>query len=307
MLQDYILLSDICDSQQPQTSRYSPLWFYLTPSNTIPENLARAISNYLTAETGVTVAFESAIVPKWKDSRISFKNVYISRRPRLVGDQEAQSTQAGGVHRAAARLDVGNHPAYHHAPEDEDVTDLLPPFPKELNYSVFDLDVDSVDVTLSLWRWLDGKGLVKDVTIKGVRGVLGMLYFPSFTLLLTFHADRRAVEWDPSLDPADFRHKPQQGDFELENVQLEDVLITVYQPGGFRPYTASIFRGEFKRLRKQWLFYDFLSAENIVGQFDNCLFSLHKPQSIGRTTEEDLKDSQWKRMVRNPAFYLHYH
>ena len=73
--------------------------------------------------------------------------------------------------------------------------------------------------------------------------------------------------------------------------------MTIYQPGAFRPYTASIFRADLKQFRKQWMFYDFLSAENVVGQFDNCLFSLHKPQSIGRTTEQDLKDGQWARMV----------
>lgn len=73
--------------------------------------------------------------------------------------------------------------------------------------------------------------------------------------------------------------------------------MTVYQPGDFRPYTASIFRADIRTFRKQWLFYDFLCAENVVGQFDNCLFSLHKPQSIGRTTEQDLKDGKWSRMV----------
>lgn len=41
------------------------------------------------------------------------------------------------------------------------------------NYSMFDLNVDSIDVTLSLTRWLDGKGLVEDAVIKGVRGILG--------------------------------------------------------------------------------------------------------------------------------------
>lgn len=105
--------------------------------------------------------------------------------------------------------------------------------------------------------------------------------------------------WDPDnpLDPASFRHTARPGDFELEALQLEDVLITVYQPGGFRPYTASIFQADVKCFRKQWIFYDFLCAENVVGQFDNCLFSLHKPQSIGRTTEMDLKDGDWGRMV----------
>lgn len=262
------------------------------------EYIARALSDYLTAETGVIVAFESAIVPKWKDSRISFKNVYISRRPRSsVSGAEISLNSRNGVHKSAARLDVGNHPAYHDDREEDEVFLELPQLPKELNYSVFDLDVGSIDVTLSLWKWLDGKGLIKDVTVKGVRGVLGMELSYRLSSILTSVPDRRAVEWDPLLDPATFRHKAQPGDFELENVQVEDVLITVYQPGSFRPYTASIFRGEFKRLRKQWLFYDFLSAENIVGQFDNCLFSLHKPQSIGRTTEEDLNDGHWKRMV----------
>lgn len=116
---------------------------------------------------------------------------------------------------------------------------------------------------------------------------------------LTTFLDRRSVTWDPDnpLNPADYRHTYQPGDFELKSLQIEDLLITVYQPGGFRPYTASIFRADIRCFRKRWLFYDFLCAENIVGQFDNCLLSLHKPQSIGRTTEMDLKDADWARMV----------
>ena len=43
----------------------------------------------------------------------------------------------------------------------------------DLNYSMFDLSVDSIDVTLSFARWFEGKGLVEDAVIKGVRGVLG--------------------------------------------------------------------------------------------------------------------------------------
>ena len=47
-------------------------------SSASSEYVARAISDYLTSETGITIIFESAIVPKWKDSRISFKNVYVN-------------------------------------------------------------------------------------------------------------------------------------------------------------------------------------------------------------------------------------
>ena len=104
--------------------------------NPITAYVARGISDYLTRETGVTVVFETAVVPKWKDSRISFKNVYVSRRPRLApGATEFKH--------------------------------------EDLSMAMFDLDIDSIDVTLSLWRWLDGKGIVTDAVVKGVRGVVG--------------------------------------------------------------------------------------------------------------------------------------
>ncbi|KAG9220474.1 hypothetical protein CCMSSC00406_0003930 [Pleurotus cornucopiae] len=253
--------------------------FAIANSLKLQRYIARGISDYLTAETGVTVIFESAIVPKWKDSRISFKNVYVSRRPSSSLARE----QTYSAHKAAVGYDVSNHPANHHV-EDEDDDHRRQQIEDDSGWAMYDLDIDSIDVTLSLKRWLDGKGLIEDAVIKGVRGVL----------------DRRSVTWDPEnpLDPAAFRQPAMPGDFELESLQLEDVLVTVYQPGGFRPYTASIFRADLRCFRKQWMFYDFLSAENIVGQFDNCLVSLHKPQSISRTTEMDLKDGEWARMSR---------
>lgn len=122
----------------------------------------------MTSETGITIIFESAIVPKWKNSRIAFKNVYISRRPPSL--VEGSPDDPNAAHRAVARYDYGNHPAYHGLEDDN----LFPVTePEEIDYAVFDLNVDSIDVTLSLWRWLDGKGLVEDAVVKGVRGVLG--------------------------------------------------------------------------------------------------------------------------------------
>ncbi|KAH0828050.1 mitochondrial distribution and morphology protein family 31/32 [Lanmaoa asiatica] len=263
------------------TTTFFSVVFATANSLRLQEYVAKAISNYLTSETGVTVIFESAIVPKWKDSRISFKNVYVSRRPQVTRSDQKKKDPLG--HQAAVAYDMSNHPAYNYTvEEDEEVTQSHAD--DDLNYSMFDLNIDSIDVTLSLKRWLDGKGLVEDAVVKGVRGVL----------------DRRSVFWDPEnpLDPAAFRSVARSGDFELHSLQLEDVLVTVYQPGNFRPYTASIFRADIRTLRKQWLFYDFLRAENVVGQFDNCLFSLHKPQSIGRTTEQDIQDGKWSRMTR---------
>ncbi|CAL1706664.1 unnamed protein product [Somion occarium] len=261
------------------TTFFSVIFAFLN-SLRLQEYVARAISDYMTGETGITIIFESAIVPKWKDSRISFKNVYVTRRPkrnRIRSDRNADYSVAAGY-------DLSNHPSYHRFEDEEEEAMSDDLSEEDTNYSMFDLNVGSIDVTLSLARWFQGKGLVTDAVIKGVRGVL----------------DRRSVRWDPDhpADPAAYRHVSQPGDFELESLQLEDVLVTVYQPGDFRPYTASIFRADIRTFRKQWLFYDFLSAENVVGQFDNCLFSLHRPQSIGRTTEQDLNDGQWARMSR---------
>ena len=134
------------------------------------EYVARAISDYLTKETGIAIVFESAIVPKWKDSRISFKHVYITRRPEAVNRARAAKDVE---HEYARGYDVSNHPANHGFIDDEDdlVLDELPE--EDTNYTMFDLSVDTIDVTLSVAHWLEGKGLVTDAVIKGVRGVLG--------------------------------------------------------------------------------------------------------------------------------------
>jgi mitochondrial distribution and morphology protein 31 len=145
--------------------------------------VARAISDYLTSETGVTVIFESAIVPKWKDSRISFKNVYITRRPKTGANGLDESGRA--IHAAALGYDISNHPANHRIDDDEDGHYKRQHSVEDIEWSMFDLNVDSIDVTLSLWRWLDGKGLVKDAVVKGVRGVFGTRYLSVFSYLLT--------------------------------------------------------------------------------------------------------------------------
>lgn len=151
------------------------------------------------------------------------------------------------------------------------------------NYTMFDLNIEEVEVTLSLPKWFDGKGLVNNAKVRGVRGVI----------------DRRHVYWDTSkpLVPADFRHPSNTGDFELENFDVEDFLVTVHQPGGQRPFNVSIFDARIGPFRKRWMFYDLMSAVGITGQYDNCLFSLHKPQKLGKSSAEE-KDERIKRLAR---------
>lgn len=49
--------------------------------------------------------------------------------------------------------------------------------------------------------------------------------------------DRSHVKYDPEApkDRTAYRHVAQPGDFWLENLQIEDFLVTIYQPDHFRP------------------------------------------------------------------------
>lgn len=233
--------------------------------------VASKISDYLTASTGVEVKFEAAIVPNWKDGRITLRNVVMSKRAvaPLPEDESSSLAHKGEDHSGHGHEHDDSHP---HVATEEEV---------DTNFTMFDVTIDQIDVTLSAKRWLDGKGLIEDASIKGVRGVI----------------DRTHVWWDPDVEyiPEEARRKHVPGDFELESLQLEDMLVTVLQPDGFRPYTVSVFSAQFPCFRKQWICYDMLCADSMVGMFDGCLFSCYTAQRENTDTQTDTK---WKRTTR---------
>ncbi len=239
------------------------------------ETLAKWVGDYLTQSAGITVVFESAIVPKWKGGVISFHNVFVSRRPGQVKSSVKKGSSGAAASAAAARQ-----------VEQDASTEIQE---DDGNYTQFDVTINTVDVTLSFAKWWNGKGLLKDVEVKGVRGVI----------------DRTSVRWSAEgLDPFSYRHEHQPGDFELEHFKLEDLLVTIHQPDGFRPFQASIYSCELPQLRKQWLFYDFLSASHMSGSFDGSLFTFH-PRQIHNTASPDGvspsevgDDSPWKKFSR---------
>jgi distribution and morphology protein 31 len=101
-----------------------------------------------------------------------------------------------------------------------------------------------------------------------------------------------------------YRHEHNPGDFEIDSFKMHDVLVSIYQPDNFRPFSVSIFSCDLPQLRKQWLFYDFLSANMMSGSFDNSLFTIHPRQTHGFTGArledgmEDGKPSPWKKHNR---------
>ncbi|KAK6528997.1 Mitochondrial distribution and morphology protein 31, mitochondrial precursor [Orbilia ellipsospora] len=237
------------------TTTFFSIGIWLVNTVFAQEYLAKQVGNYLTQEMGMKVVFESAIVPRWKDGCISFKNVFVSRRPGVL---KGASIEKGSSSVAAAAAAAAAFSESHGGtPNEED----------DGNYTQFDLTVDTVNVTISLAKWMNGRGLLVDVDMKGVRGVV----------------DRTHLQFDPNVDPRSYRHKYAPGDFELDHFKLEDLLVTVYQPGGFRPFHVSIFSCDLPQLRKRWLFYDFLSANHVSGSYDDSLFTLHPRQTHGQS------------------------
>jgi mitochondrial distribution and morphology protein 31 len=237
------------------------------------ETLAKWVGEYLTKSSGLQVVFESAIVPKWGDGVISFSNVFVSRRPGQGKTKVIKGSQAQ-LAAAAANAQVVDKSS-----DDED----------DGNYTQFDVSIETANVTLSFTKWFNGKGLIRDVEMKGVRGVI----------------DRTNVkESGVYVDPRSWRREHNPGDFEIDSFKLEDLLVTVYQPNKFRPFNISIFSCDLPQLRQQWLFYDLISANNISGSIDNSLFTLHPRQSHNHTAgrpgdiDENGNVISWKKKSR---------
>lgn len=238
---------------QGMNSSYSRWFFSKYPL----ETLARWVGNYLTKSSGVRVVFESAIVPRWGDGVITFNNVFVSRRP---GQGTGKVSKGSPLTAAAAAA------AADRAREFGEASPGGPTEEEDTNYTQFDLSLDTVNVTLSFTKWFNSKGLLRDVEVKGVRGVI----------------DRTSVHYSGEyIDPRSYKHEHNPGDFEINSFKMEDLLVTIHQPHDFRPFSVSIFSCDLPQLRRQWLFYDFLSANVMSGSFDDSLFTIHPRQMHG--------------------------
>lgn len=234
------------------------------------EFVARKLGEFITKNSKLTVTFEHAIVPGWSDGKISFKKCFVSKRPKST-NKFLKGSQAEAY---AKSMD----PSSQEEPEDDG------------NYTQFDLTIEEVNITLSFRKWVNGTGIVDTMEIKGMRGVV----------------DRTHVVWDPEDDATNYKNIHQFGDFEFNAFTMEDVLFTLLQPNGFRPFNVAVYNCELLKLRKHWLFYDFLNANIVSGSYDNSLFTIHKRQRLNDFDDvvmpTDVTDTTaslpWKRVNR---------
>ncbi|SCU80778.1 LANO_0B01134g1_1 [Lachancea nothofagi CBS 11611] len=246
------------------TTTFASLIIYLINSVFAQEYVATHVGNLLTQNSSLSVVFESAIVPDWASGKICFNKVFVSRRPIA-----SHSFTKGSQNEAAERAKLAITEKLLVSREDFD----------DGNYAQFDLTMDQLEISLSFSKWFNGKGILDEVTINGLRGVV----------------DRTHVIWKENDDPRNYLNVHQPGDFEISRFEMNDVLFTLYQPNGFRPFQVSLFNCELPQLRKHWLFFDFLNAINISGTYDNSLFSIHKKY---KADDSQTSPSPWKKVTR---------
>lgn len=249
------------------TTTFASLIIYLMNTVLAQEYLATKVGNFLTKNSALSVVFESAIVPDWSSGKISFRKVFVSRRPKI-----SHSFTKGSQKEALQRTKLALSDRLLVSREDFD----------DGNYTQYDLTIDQLEISLSLTKWLNGKGILDEVSINGLRGVV----------------DRTHVVWKPNDDPRNYKNVYQPGDFEISNFSMNDVLFTLYQPNGFRPFQVSIFNCNLPQLRKHWLFYDILNADSMSGTYDNSMFTFHKKYNVENTPFSSSDASPWKRVTR---------
>ncbi|CAI5758905.1 unnamed protein product [Candida verbasci] len=229
------------------------------------EFVARKIGEFITKNSNLNVTFENAVVPGWSDGKIIFRKVFVSKRPKKV-EKFIKASQ-----KQAYESSLNNN-----TDEEKDI------FEDDGNYTQFDLTIEEVNISLSINKWLNGTGMIETLEIKGMRGVV----------------DRTHVHWDPDDDATNYLNIYQPGDFEFEDFRMEDVLFTLLQPNDFRKFDVAIYNCELSKLRKHWLFYDFLNANVMSGSYDNSLFTIHKKQRLSDFSNNQDDSEKWKRVTR---------
>lgn len=215
---------------------------------TTREFVTEWLGKQITKNSNLTVSFENAIVPDWKSGRIQFNNCTVSRRPKVVKIIERVEKDISGTVISRTK---------------EEVFD-------DGNYTQFDLTIEEISISLSFWRWISGKGMVDKTFVKCMRGIV----------------DRTHVVWKEGDDARNYKNIYKPGDWEIEQFESEDVLLTIYHPNGFRPCQLSIYNAEMDVYRKNWLILDILTCNHMSGSYDGSLFTINKISNYDHFTEE---------------------
>ncbi|ODV83636.1 hypothetical protein CANARDRAFT_177572 [[Candida] arabinofermentans NRRL YB-2248] len=223
------------------------------------EFVASKIGELITKNSGLLVVFEKGgVVGGWKDGKIEFTNCYVSKRPKNKKLFKKRSDDDNDEEEQKQKKQV-----------EEEVDDG--------NYTQFDFNIDSISLTLSFSKFLSGKGIVDECYLKGIRGIV----------------DRSHVYWKPGDLATNYKNVHKFGDWEINKLKIQDMLFTMINPNGFRPFEVSIYDANLINFTKNWLFLNFLTSNiHSNGCYDGSLFTINKLSKIDEFIDENLIDLQ---------------
>lgn len=131
----------------------------------------------------------------------------------------------------------------------------------------FELNIDKFDITLNFNKWNQNKGLINNIDIDGVTGIL-------HNDLLDFGTDPQNKEYLTKLIKIMFKNN----EYEFNGIKLQNVHIDYSSRNLAKPIKFSIFNLEIPRLRFNWFLIDVLKPKICSGSINNSLFTIHQKQ-----------------------------
>ncbi|ODV83590.1 hypothetical protein CANARDRAFT_29822 [[Candida] arabinofermentans NRRL YB-2248] len=128
----------------------------------------------------------------------------------------------------------------------------------------YEFIIDKIRFTLSLSKWLDGKGLIKDVSLTGVNGNVDLHKFSKNSKSFICTLDDSFPE-----------------NYTFEKIEIHDLKAKITQFTDIETLQViefNIFTCNLDKLRSNWVTYDFLNATSLSGSLNGSLFTLHKLQ-----------------------------
>lgn len=161
----------------------------------------------------------------------------------------------------------------------------------------FSGNINSMDISLSFRKWYEGRGLIEDVEIHGLKGkvlkgtnrTVDVIEEPTFTSSSVTNGGFADEEYTQVSENDDLIGTGNQKQllflpsYELSNFKLRDSHIEIYEEENDIPLRISIFNCDLPRLRGSQVLFDFLNSTSISGAINESLFTLYKRQNFNNS------------------------
>lgn len=169
--------------------------------------------------------------------------------------------------------------------------------------SKFEGTINALNVSLSFSKWYEGKGIIDELDISGMRV---QLYYqndtePQMTTVSQTKPIFRfneAVHYQFDLpEHTETKVVPStfiDSSYELSLVKVHDSYVDVYESDAVEPFRVAVFNCDLPQLRGDRLLLDFFNANIVTGSMNDSLFTIHKRQTKTASPELEEKTVRFK-------------